>query len=71
MDPKKKARIEIFVGESNYIKDNNKLEMFEVPLEGKKKGEERVEIRVKIDENGIITVYADAGAISLDGTAMI
>jgi len=34
---KKKAKVEIWVGESKYIKENSKLELFYIQLEGKKK----------------------------------
>jgi len=57
---RKKAKVEIWVGESKEIKDNTRLKLFTIQLEGKKKGEEKVKIRVKIDENGIVTVYAES-----------
>ena len=51
--------VKVFEGENKYVKDNNLIGMFNlVDLPKKPKGELRINVNFKIDENGILTVSA-------------
>jgi len=58
---RKRARVEIWVGESKWTKENTRLKLFTISLEGTSgKGEEKVTLRVKVDENAIVTVFLES-----------
>eukprot|EP01129_Flabellula_baltica_P000308 TRINITY_DN10337_c0_g1_i1.p1 TRINITY_DN10337_c0_g1~~TRINITY_DN10337_c0_g1_i1.p1 ORF type:complete len:594 (-),score=139.72 TRINITY_DN10337_c0_g1_i1:9-1727(-) len=58
---RKRAKVEIWVGESKWTQENTKLKLFNISLAGTGgKGEEKVKLRVKVDENAIVTVYAES-----------
>ena len=59
VDNQEIININVFEGENKYVKDNNLLGMFKlVDLPNKPKGELKVNVNFKIDENGILTVTA-------------
>ena len=58
-DNQETMTVKVFEGENKYAKDNNLLGMFNlVDLPKKPKGELRIKVNFKIDENGILTVSA-------------